>query len=41
VRIGDYNEPYVSVDFNSRGATEFARITGANVKRRLAIILMG
>ena len=41
VRIGDYNEPYVSVDFNSRGATEFARITGANVKRRLAIILDG
>ena len=41
VRIGDYNEPYVSVDFNSRGAKEFARITGANVKRRLAIILDG
>ncbi len=39
VRIGDYNEPYVSVDFNRRGAAEFARITGENVKRRLAIIL--
>ena len=41
VRIGDYNEPYVSVDFNRRGATEFGRITGENVKRRLAIILDG
>jgi SecD/SecF fusion protein len=41
VRIGDYNEPYVSVDFNRRGAAEFGRITGANVKRRLAIILDG
>ncbi|MDD2901046.1 MAG: protein translocase subunit SecD [Syntrophales bacterium] len=41
VRIGDYNEPYVSVDFNRRGAAEFARITGENVKRRLAIILDG
>ena len=39
MRIGDYNEPYVSVDFNRRGATEFAQITGENVKRRLAIIL--
>jgi SecD/SecF fusion protein len=41
VRIGDYNEPYVSVDFNRRGASEFARITGENVKKRLAIILDG
>lgn len=39
VRIGDYNEPYVSVDFNRRGAEQFARITGENVKKRLAIIL--
>ncbi len=41
VRIGDYNEPYVSVDFNRRGAAEFAKITGENVKRRMAIILDG
>ncbi len=41
VRIGDYNEPYVSVDFNRRGAQEFAQITGENVKRRMAIILDG
>ncbi|MBI4796613.1 MAG: preprotein translocase subunit SecD, partial [Deltaproteobacteria bacterium] len=41
VRIGDSNLPYVSVDFNRRGAAEFARITGENVKRRMAIILDG
>ena len=41
VRIGDYNEPYVSVDFDRRGAAEFGKITGENVKRRLAIILDG
>ena len=41
VRIGDYNEPYVSVDFNSSGARQFGQITGANVNRRLAIILDG
>ncbi len=41
VRIGDYNEPYVSVDFDRRGADEFGKITGENVKRRLAIILDG
>ncbi len=41
VRIGDYNEPYVSVEFNQAGARQFAAITGANVNRRLAIILDG
>jgi SecD/SecF fusion protein len=41
VRIGNYNEPYVSMELNRRGATEFGRITGENVKRRLAIILDG
>jgi len=41
VRIGDYNEPYVSVDFNTAGARQFGVITGANVKKRLAIILDG
>ncbi|MBI4795407.1 MAG: protein translocase subunit SecD, partial [Deltaproteobacteria bacterium] len=41
VRIGDSNLPYVSVDFNRRGAAEFPRITGENVKRRMAIILDG
>ena len=34
-----YNEPYVSIDFNRKGARIFERITGANVKKRLAIVL--
>lgn len=34
-----YNEPYVSISFNSAGAKLFEQITSANVQRRLAIIL--
>ncbi|MDH5769498.1 MAG: protein translocase subunit SecD, partial [Nitrospirota bacterium] len=34
-----FNEPYVSVSFNAAGAKIFEEITGANVKKRLAIIL--
>lgn len=34
-----YNEPYVSIDFDKKGGRDFARITGANVKKRLAIVL--
>jgi len=34
-----FNEPYVSISFNSAGAKLFEEITGANVKKRLAIIL--
>jgi len=34
-----YGEPYVAMDFNSRGAKLFDRITAENVKRRLAIVL--
>jgi preprotein translocase subunit SecD len=34
-----YNEPYVSIDFNSTGAKLFEQITANNVKKRLAIIL--
>ena len=34
-----YNEPYVSLSFNSRGARLFGQITGANIKKRLAIVL--
>lgn len=34
-----FNEPYVSVSFNAAGAKIFEDITGANVKKRLAIIL--
>ena len=34
-----FGEPYVSISFNSEGAKLFEEITGANVKKRLAIIL--
>jgi len=34
-----YNEPYVSIDFDKKGARLFERITEANVKKRLAIVL--
>jgi preprotein translocase subunit SecD len=34
-----YNEPYVSIDFNAVGAKRFDQITAANVGRRLAIVL--
>jgi preprotein translocase subunit SecD len=34
-----YNEPYVSIKFDRKGARIFERITGENVKKRLAIVL--
>jgi preprotein translocase subunit SecD len=34
-----YNEPYVSINFDKKGARIFERITEANVKKRLAIVL--
>jgi preprotein translocase subunit SecD len=34
-----YNEPYVSLSFDSRGARLFEQITGENIKKRLAIVL--
>lgn len=34
-----YNEPYVSITFDKKGARIFARITEENVKKRLAIVL--
>ena len=34
-----YNEPYVSIRFDKKGAKDFARVTGANIKKRLAIVL--
>ena len=34
-----FNEPYVSIDFDKKGARLFERITEANVKKRLAIVL--
>jgi len=39
VSINRYNEPYVSISFNSEGAKLFEQITANNVKKRLAIIL--
>lgn len=36
-----FNEPYVSLEFNSEGAKKFAKITEANVGKRLAIVLDG
>lgn len=35
------NEPYVSLSFNSVGGRLFEKITGENVKKRLAIVLDG
>ncbi|UCF90909.1 MAG: protein translocase subunit SecD [Desulfobacterales bacterium] len=34
-----FNEPYVSLDFDQKGARIFERITAENVKKRLAIVL--
>jgi len=34
-----FSEPYVSLSFNADGAKRFEEVTGANVKKRLAIIL--
>jgi len=36
-----YNEPYVTLQFDKRGARMFDRITAENVNRRLAIVLDG
>lgn len=34
-----FSEPYVSISFNAEGAKRFEEVTGANIKKRLAIIL--
>lgn len=36
---GQYNMPYIAIDFNKEGAREFARITEVNIERNLAIVL--
>jgi len=42
VAISDrFGEAYVSLKFDSQGARDFDRITAANVKKRLAIVLDG
>ena len=39
VRIDtQYNTPYVAMDFDAQGARVFERVTGENVKKRLAIV---
>ncbi len=37
----EFGQPYVSLSFNNRGARIFERVTGDNVKKRLAIVLDG
>jgi preprotein translocase subunit SecD len=39
VQFGDLNEPYVTLELDSRGAKMFDRITAQNVGKKLAIIL--
>ena len=34
-----FNEPYVAIDFDRKGARIFERVTDENVKKRLAIVL--
>jgi len=36
-----FNEPLVSLEFSAEGAKKFAEVTGANVGKRLAIVLDG
>jgi preprotein translocase subunit SecD len=39
VSIGQFNDPYVSITFDGKGGREFERITGDNVKKRMAVVL--
>ena len=39
VRISQMNMPYVSITFNKQGSRIFARLTTANVGKRMAIVL--
>lgn len=42
VKISDrFGESYIAIKFNAQGAADFERITGENVKKRLAIVLDG
>ena len=36
---GDFNEPYVALNFNSVGAMIFHEVTRENIRKRLAIVL--
>ncbi|MBI4535033.1 MAG: protein translocase subunit SecD [Ignavibacteriae bacterium] len=35
----NYNQPIVTMEMNSEGSREWARITGANINKRIAIVL--
>ncbi len=39
VSIGEFNDPYVSIMFDGKGGREFERITGENIKKRMAVVL--
>ncbi len=39
VSIGDFNTPYVSIEFDAAGAKAFEKITETHVQKRLAIVL--
>jgi preprotein translocase subunit SecD len=39
VAIGQFNDPYVSITFDAKGGVEFDRITGENIKKRMAVVL--
>ncbi|ULA64868.1 MAG: Protein translocase subunit SecD [Nitrospira sp.] len=39
VSIGEFNDPYVSITFDGKGGREFERITGENIKKRMAVVL--
>ncbi len=39
VSVSQTNLPYVSIDFNKEGSKIFARVTGENVQKRMAIVL--
>jgi preprotein translocase subunit SecD len=39
VSYGSSNQPYVSLNFNRRGAADFARVTQAHEKKRMAVVL--
>ncbi|MDZ4063156.1 MAG: protein translocase subunit SecD, partial [Coriobacteriia bacterium] len=41
VQFDSYGQAYVGMNFNARGARIFEDVTGANIKRRLAIVLDG
>ncbi len=38
---GQWNEPFVELEFNEEGAKKFAEVTGDNIGKKLAIVLDG